>query len=103
MEVVTTLFVNNPKIATRVFGFPFSGLCEGSVADVVMIDYEPPTPLDSNTYFGHLVFGISQAMVDTTIVGGKVLMQNKKLAFDVDEERVNARSRELAKELWQKL
>ena len=103
MEVVTTLFVNNPKIATRVIGFPFSGLCEGSVADVVMIDYEPPTPLDSNTYFGHLVFGISQAMVDTTIVGGKVLMQNKKLAFDVDEERVNARSRELAKELWQKL
>jgi cytosine/adenosine deaminase-related metal-dependent hydrolase len=103
MEVVNTLFVNNPKIATRMFGLPFGGVCEASVADFAIIDYVPPTPLESSTCFGHLVFGISQAMVDTTIVGGRVLMQNKQLTVDVDEERIDARARELAKKLWQRL
>ena len=57
----------------------------------------------SGTCFGHLVFGISQAMVDTTIVGGRVLMQNRQFKLDIDEPRVNARARELAAELWERL
>ena len=47
-----------------------------------------------------MVFGISQAAVDTTIVGGRVLMENKRLTLDLDEARINARARELAAKLW---
>ena len=102
-EVTAALFAGNPKIATRVFDLPLGELREGGVADVVLVDYLPPTPLESANCLGHLVFGISQATVDTTIVGGRVLMQNKRLALDLDEERVNARARELAKGLWKRL
>ena len=52
---------------------------------------------------GHVVFGLSQAPVDTTIVGGRVLMEHRRLKLDLDEARVNARARELAKALWQRL
>ena len=51
---------------------------------------------------GHLVFGVSQSVVDTTIVAGRVLMENKILKLEIDEERVTARSRELAAALWQR-
>jgi hypothetical protein len=53
--------------------------------------------------FGHLVFGISQTEADTTIVGGRVLMENRKLALNLDEARVNARARELARDLWKRM
>jgi putative selenium metabolism protein SsnA len=102
-EVVTALFSNNPKIATRVFNLPLGELREGCVGDVVLIDYDSPTPLDASNSFGHMVFGISQATVDTTIVAGKVLMQNKRLTLNLDESRINARARELAAKLWKKL
>jgi hypothetical protein len=49
------------------------------------------------------VFGISQTEADTTIVGGRVLMENRKLALDLDEARVNARARELARDLWERI
>jgi hypothetical protein len=49
------------------------------------------------------VFGISQTEADTTIVGGRVLMENRKLALNLDEGRVNARARELAKDLWKRM
>jgi putative selenium metabolism protein SsnA len=102
-EVVNALFSNNPKIAGRIFNLPLGELRVGCVGDVVLIDYDPPTPLDDSNTFGHMVFGISQATVDTTIVGGRVLMENKRLALDLDEPRINARARELAAKLWQRL
>ena len=40
-------------------------------------------------------------MVTTTIVAGKVLMQDRKL-LTLDEEEITARSRELAAEVWQR-
>lgn len=102
-EVGAALFVNNPKIGERLFHLPLGELREGGVADIVVMDYDPPTPLESGNCWGHLVFGVSQAAVDVTIVGGRVLMENKRLALNIDEERVNARARELAEKMWQRL
>ena len=102
-EVVSALLYNNPKIAERSFGLPLGELREGCPGDVVVIDYDPPTPLDAGNTFGHIVFGMSQSAVDTTIVGGRVLMENKRLTLDLDEPRINARARELAAKLWKRL
>jgi cytosine/adenosine deaminase-related metal-dependent hydrolase len=77
-------------------------LVEGGAADVILVDYDPPTPLDDGSVLGHLVFGISQAAVDTTICGGRVLMEGKRLAAELDEAGVAARSRDLARKLWQR-
>ncbi len=102
-EVVAALFVNNPIIAGRIFGLRFGEIREGCAGDVVIFDYTPPTPLDEINLFGHLVFGLSQSAVCSTIVGGRVLMENKRLELNLDEERVNARARELAGDLWKRL
>ena len=102
-EVTAALFSSNPQIAGRIFSLPLGELREGCVGDVVLIDYDPPTPLDDTNSFGHMVFGISQAAVDTTIVGGRVLMQSKRLTLDLDEPRIHARARELAAKLWKRL
>jgi len=102
-EVTSALFANNPPIAGRIFGLRFGEICEGAAGDIAIFDYDPPTPLESENVFGHLVFGISQTEADTTIVGGRVLMANRKLALNLDEGRVNARARELAKNLWKRM
>ena len=70
---------------------------------MAIFDYDPPTPLGSANALGHVVFGLSQAAVDTTIVGGRVLMENRKLTLNIDVERVHARARERARNLWKRL
>lgn len=100
MEALGTLMFNNAKIANRYWDPKVGELREGYAADVILMDYWPPTPFDENTFLGHLGFGLSQSFVDTTICGGKVLMENKKLKIGVDEEEVAAKSRELSKKLW---
>ncbi|MBM3293707.1 MAG: putative aminohydrolase SsnA [Candidatus Aminicenantes bacterium] len=101
-EATGALFAGNPAIAERVWGLPLGRIREGGPADVVLVDYDPPTPLDKASVLGHLVFGASQSTVDTTIVAGRVLMENKRLKLDIDEERVAVRSRELAAALWER-
>jgi putative selenium metabolism protein SsnA len=103
MEVINTLFANNPMIAEKIFGIRMGELRECCAADIAIMDYNPTTPLDSTNVFGHLLFGASQSVVDTTIVKGKVLMENRKLLIDIDEERINARSRECAAQLWKRM
>ncbi|MCX6559165.1 MAG: putative aminohydrolase SsnA [Candidatus Aminicenantes bacterium] len=102
MEATGALFSGNPAIAERVWGLPLGKIREGGPADVILVDYDPPTPLDAGSILGHLVFGVSQATVDTTIVAGRVLMENKVLKLGIDEERAAARGRELATALWKR-
>lgn len=101
MEVTTLLPFNNPKIANRHFnGLGLGELKAGNAADVVCIDYNPFTPLDENNFLGHLCFGIAASSVDTTIASGKVLMHNKVLKLDIDEEKIAHEAQKLAKSLW---
>lgn len=102
MEATDALFVHNKRIADRHFTGGLGELAEGNAADVILMDYWPPTPFDENSFRGHAGFGFSQSFVDTTIAGGRVLMENKKLTIDIDEEEINARSRELAAKLWER-
>lgn len=102
MEITDTLLANNAKIAGRYWPQPLGVLQPGARADVVLIPYHAPTPLDESTVRGHLLYGISQYPVRTTIAGGKVAWHNGRLELDLDEDAVFARSREVATRLWER-
>ena len=46
-------------------------LKEGALADIIVVDYNPPTPINENNINGHILFGINGRHVDTTIINGK--------------------------------
>ena len=102
MEAPQLLLQNNAEICERQFGLRPGEIAEGRPADLAIIDYKPPTPLSEANFLGHLIFGLVDATVDTTVCRGKILMQGKKI-LTLDEERIAARSRELAPQMWQRL
>ncbi len=102
MEAPQMLLQNNAAICERQFGMKLGELGEGLPADLAILDYLPPTPLDANDFLGHLIFGMVDATVDTTVCRGKILMRGKKI-LSLDEERITARSRELAPKVWRRL
>jgi putative selenium metabolism protein SsnA len=102
MEAPQMLLPNNAEIAERQFGIRLGEIAEGRPADLAIMDYQPPTPLSEANFLGHLIFGLVDATVDTTVCKGKILMQGKKV-LSMDEEKIAARSRELAPEMWKRL
>ena len=101
VESCQLLLENNAKIASRFFQRPVGELKKGAYGDVVILDYDPPTPLNTSTFLGHFLFGLTGAPVDTTIVNGKVLMRERKL-LTVNEKKVTAESRKQAKSFWKR-
>jgi cytosine/adenosine deaminase-related metal-dependent hydrolase len=102
LEAPQLLLQNNAEIIRRQLGISLGELAVGLPADLAIIDYLPPTPLSDANFLGHLIFGLVDATVDTTVCKGNVLMKNKKV-LSMDEERLAARSRELAPKMWQRL
>lgn len=102
LEAPKLLLENNPEICERQFGLRLGEIAAGRPADLAIIDYQPPTTLSEANFLGHLIFGLVDATVDTTVCRGRILMQGKKI-LSMDEERIAARSRELAPQMWQRL
>ena len=73
-------------------------LKEGAAGDVIIVAYDPLTPLNENNINGHLVFGVTGHDVVTTVANGKVLMKDRRLT-QIDEAKVMADCRQAAKEL----
>ncbi|MBU3956081.1 putative aminohydrolase SsnA [bacterium] len=101
MEAPTMLLQNNAQIASRIFGGTFGQIAKGKTADIAIMDYLPPTPLNSGNFLGHLIFGLVNCQVDTTIASGRILMKNKKiLAFD--EKKLSEAISKRAPKFWKK-
>lgn len=74
---------------------------EGYKADLVLLDYDAPTPIVKKNAATHFVWGMSSNAVDTVIVNGKLLLKDKKFT-NIDADEIYAKSRECAKKLWKK-
>jgi putative selenium metabolism protein SsnA len=101
-DVTQMAIYNNAALANIFFpAAPIGQLTEGAYADMIFVDYHPFTPLTADNLPWHILFGFQQSMVTTTIVGGKVLMKDRKLTT-LDEEEIAARAREIAPRIWKK-
>lgn len=102
MDVARMAAYNNARLAEVFFpGGPLGVLAPGALADIIFVDYHPQTPLIAENLPWHIVFGFHESMVTTTIVAGKVLMQDSQL-LNLDEEAIAARARQLAPKVWER-
>ena len=93
---------NNAALASLYFpDTPVGTIAEGAAADLILVDYQPATPMTPANIGGHLVFAMNESMITTTIVAGEVLMLDHEL-LTVDEQEVKARSREAAPAFWER-
>ncbi len=92
---------NNPLIFERVSGQKVGRIAPGYLADVILVDYFPPTPMTSENFWGHFLFGIVDAVVDTTIINGQIVMQGRQLP-NIDEEKIAAEAKQCTVKVWKK-
>ncbi len=96
-------FENNYAITKRLFGVEVGRIRPGYQADLILVDYLPPTPLDEGNFMGHLLFGLAgNPQVLTVTVDGRVIMQDRRI-LGVDEEIVYREAREVTEGLWKRI
>ncbi len=101
-EACGILLRNNREICNRLFREQRGMLATGQLADIIIPDYVPFTPLSAETFFGHLLFGLSFTRVRTTISRGDVIVDDGRLPH-LDEDKIRAKCVERATRIWSKI
>ncbi len=100
-EIQQMVLKNNPAIFERVTGQKVGRIEQGCLADLILVDYFPPTPLSGDNFWGHFLFGIIDAEVYMTMVNGKIVMQNGEIS-GIDEPKIAADAQKVAEGVWQR-
>jgi 5-methylthioadenosine/S-adenosylhomocysteine deaminase len=67
----------------------------GKKADLCIVDMNKPHLTPMYDEYSHLVYAVNGADVDTVLINGRVVMQNRKL-LTIDEDEAMRRVREIA-------
>ncbi len=92
---------NNPAIWERVTAQKTGRIESGYLADLILIDYFPPTPINAENFWGHFLYGLTDAAVDTSIINGRIVLDNRRIV-DLDEEKIAFEARRVAGRVWKK-
>jgi putative selenium metabolism protein SsnA len=102
LEAAVRMLAEGHRLAGRFFGLPLGRLDAGAPADLVVLDYRPPTPLTADNLAGHLVFGLDRSHVRSTMVAGRFVLRDRRIP-NVDEVVIFARARRVAADLWRRM
>ncbi len=92
---------NGNTLLERNFGARFGRLEAGYQADLTICSYDSPTPLVAQNLGGHLAFGMGCGSVDSVMVNGRMVYQDRAFPFDV--EPIYAEARKAAAALWRRM
>ncbi|MGE5274640.1 MAG: amidohydrolase family protein [Verrucomicrobiota bacterium] len=91
------------RLAGRLFDEPLLGTLEpGAPADLVVLDYPAPAPLDAESFPGHWVFGLSSRHVRHVMVRGEWAVWDRRLCR-IDQTGLARAARPQAARLWQRI
>jgi len=96
------LLAGGATLASRFFPCPVGRLEPGAAADLIVLNYDPPTPLSADNLAWHWMFAMTAQNVESVMVGGKWVMYKGEFCT-VDEEKVRAEARDQASRLWTRM
>ncbi|MFW6328520.1 MAG: putative aminohydrolase SsnA [Alkalispirochaetaceae bacterium] len=89
------------RILEQSFGRPFGRLEAGYAADLVVGSYRSPTPLTGENIAAHIAFGLASGVVETVMINGRLVMEERR--FPIDEDAIYAEARQQARRLWARM
>ena len=92
---------NGNILMERHFGGRFGRIKAGYAADLVVLDYQSPTPLEPENIGGHIAFAMASRDVHTVIIDGVVVYENRTFPGRVDE--IYCEAQQAASKLWKRM
>ncbi len=95
------VLADNQSRASQDFGIDLATLSPGSAADLVILDYWPPTPVTAGNLPWHFIFGMSSANVESVMVDGRFIVKNRQAVAESAEAYRQARR--ASEKLWARI
>jgi len=101
-EHVLAMLAGAARRASQTLGVTLGRLEPGAAADLVITDYVPTTPLTAENVFGHLVFGLGSQAARDVMIGGRWVMQDRRM-LTCNEVEIRRYARQQAGAIWKRM
>ncbi|MCF7797298.1 MAG: amidohydrolase family protein [Lentisphaeria bacterium] len=98
VDYLKLLFENNPRIASKLFGYNLNWIEPGVPADLVFYDYQARTELSYENWAAHLLYGLGQP--DDVMTDGAFMIRNGD-PVGIDGREILENARVASGRLWQ--
>jgi putative selenium metabolism protein SsnA len=102
LEAAVRMLGGGHRLAGSRFGLPLGRLEAGAPADLLVLDYRPPTPLTADNLAAHLIFGLDRSHVRSTMVAGRFVLPDPRIT-NVAEVGALASARRATADLWRRM
>ncbi len=99
---VAAMLHHGNVLAGEIFGANFGSFSPGAAADLVVLNYEGPTPMHESNLAAHLLFGLRSADVESVMVNGEWIIRDGEFS-NIDVGEIYTKAVPAAKKLWQKM
>ncbi|WP_163871006.1 amidohydrolase family protein [Myxococcus eversor] len=99
---VLRYLANGHRLVSQHFGAPVGPMREGALADLLVLDYLPATPLTAENLAWHVVFGLGSRHVEAVMVDGVWRMWARR-PLSVNPSVVAEQAREAAAAVWARM
>jgi cytosine/adenosine deaminase-related metal-dependent hydrolase len=99
---VLKYLANGQRFASAVFDVPMGPMRPGATADILVLDYRPPTPLSQENLSSHFVFGFGARLVESVMVDGIWRLRDRR-PLSIDSAAAADQARETARALWSRV
>lgn len=99
---IAAMLAHSARTAGRLLGRTLGQLAPGAAADLVVTDYVPATPLQSDNAPGHLLFALGSRHVQDVMIGGAWVLRHRK-AVSIDAAAIQHHAPSVATGLWKRM
>ncbi len=101
-DVVEMAIVNNGKIASKHYEAQVGSIKQGAKADLILIDYNSPTIINSENISSHVILGMNSGSVSDVIINGKIVMENRVIC-NFNEKEIYEECKVASNALWNRV
>lgn len=99
---ILQMLANSARRASASLGVTLGKLEPGAAADIVITDYRPATPIDSDNIAGHLLFGLESRHVSSVIIDGEWRLRDRVVS-NFDEDKCRKETQGITAALWNRM
>ncbi len=99
---VVEMLARSAQVAGAALGVTLGRLTPGAVADLVVTDYRPATPLTGDNAAGHLIFSMGAQHVRDVMIAGRWALKDR-IPTHVDAPVLRANAVPIAQSLWARM
>ncbi len=101
LDDVESILRTGYDYASEQLGVKLGRIEAGHKADLLVIPYTPPTPMDDTNALGHLFFGLFSAFRPQDVyVGGRAIVKDHEV--HTEAKKLYARAKRSAQKIWEK-